>query len=155
MAAISGTSLTLYIPQTDGSGEPTAAWIPIGLAKSASLSISADTPDISTKSSNAWSEVMAGMKSFSIDFEALLALPSTALPADGSADNFKPLYTYFTNRKTLKVAFGKDGAYWYGDAVISSLDQSAEAEQPVSYSGSLTGTGALTYATDSPIAYPT
>ena len=146
MAAINGTSLTLYIPQGAVGSE---VWIPIGLAKSASLSISSDTPDISTKDSSAWTEVMAGMKSFNMDFDALLSLTD-----DASANGFVPLYSYFTNRTTVKVAFGKDGSFWYGDAIISSLEQSAEAEQPVSFSGSLTGTGALTYSTASPIAYP-
>tara|TARA_R110002153_G_scaffold52187_3_gene146429 strand:- start:5084 stop:5524 length:441 start_codon:yes stop_codon:yes gene_type:complete len=146
MAAINGTSLTLYIPQGAVGSE---VWIPIGLAKSASLSISADTPDISTKDSSAWTEVMAGIKSFSMDFDALLSLTD-----DASANGFVPLYSYFTNRTTIKVAFGKDGSFWYGDAIISSLEQSAEAEQPVSFSGSLTGTGALTYSVVTPIAYP-
>tara|TARA_R110002020_G_scaffold195451_3_gene396453 strand:- start:1726 stop:2163 length:438 start_codon:yes stop_codon:yes gene_type:complete len=145
MAAINGTSLTLYIPQTVGG---TTSWVAVGLSKSASLSISADTPDISTKDSSAWTEVMAGMKSFSIDFEALLDLGN-----DASANGFVPLYTYFTAQATIKVAFGKDGGYWYGDAIISSLEQSAEAEQPVSFSGSLTGTGALTYNSGN-ITYP-
>jgi predicted secreted protein len=146
MAAINGTSLTLYIPQGAVGSE---VWIPIGLAKSASLSISADTPDISTKDSSAWTEVMAGIKSFSMDFDALLSLTD-----DASANGFVPLYSYFTNRTTIKVAFGKDGSFWYGDAIISSLEQSADAEQPVSFSGSLTGTGALTYSVATPIAYP-
>jgi len=146
MAAINGTSLTLYIPQGAVGSE---VWIPIGLAKSASLSISADTPDISTKDSSAWTEVMAGIKSFNMDFDALLSLTD-----DASANGFVPLYSYFTNRTTVKVAFGKDGSFWYGDAIISSLEQSAEAEQPVSFSGSLIGTGALTYSTATPIAYP-
>ena len=145
MAAINGTSLTLYIPQ-DVSG--TISWVAVGLSKSASLSISADTPDISTKDSSAWTEVMAGMKSFTMDFSALLDLSS-----DASANGFVPLYTYFTSQATIKVAFGKDNGYWYGDAIISSLEQSAEAEQPVEYSGSLTGTGALTYASGN-IDYP-
>ena len=147
MAAINGTSLTLYIPQ-DVSG--TISWVAIGLSKSASLSISADTPDISTKDSSAWSQVMSGMKSFSIDFESLLDLSN-----DASANGFKPLYDYFAARTTIKVAFGKGLTYWYGDAVISSLEQSAEAEQPVSFSGSLTGTGALSYGTTNPPTYPT
>ena len=146
MAAINGTSLTLYIPQGAVGSE---VWIPIGLAKSASLSISADTPDISTKDSNAWTEVMAGIKSFSMSFDALLSLTD-----DASANGFVPLYSYFTDRTTIKVAFGKDGSFWYGDAIIASLEQSADAEQPVSYSGSLTGTGALTYIVATPIAYP-
>jgi predicted secreted protein len=148
MAAINGTSLTLYIPQGAVGSE---VWVPIGLAKSASLSISADTPDISTKDSNAWTEVMAGIRSFSMDFEALLSLE-----ADASANGFVPLYTYFSARTTLKVAFGKDGGFWYGDAILSSLEQSAEAEQPVSYSGSLTGSGALVYSTLTPVSsnYP-
>lgn len=145
MAAINGTSLTLYIPKTVGL---TTSWVAVGLSKSASLSISADTPDISTKDSSAWTEVMAGMKSFTMDFSALLDLSS-----DASANGFVPLYTYFTAQATIKVAFGKDGGYWYGDAIISSLEQSAEAEQPVEYSGSLTGTGALTYDSGN-ITYP-
>jgi predicted secreted protein len=154
MAAINGTDLTLFIPQIDASALPTAAWIPIGLAKSASLNISTDTPDISTKDSSAWTEVMAGMKSFTIDFEALVDLTTNT---DASANNLKPLYDYFTNGRTIKVAFGKSGTYWYGDCIIASLEASAEAEQPVSYSGSLTGTGVLTYGTDSanPPTYPT
>ena len=139
MAAINGTSLTLYIPQGAVGSE---VWIPIGLAKSASLSIS-------TKDSSGWTEVMAGIRSFSMDFEALLSLGD-----DASANGFVPLYTYFSARTTLKVAFGKDGGFWYGDAILSSLEQSAEAEQPVSYSGSLTGSGALTYSVVTPIAYP-
>ena len=69
MAAINGTSLTLYIPQTVGELHH---WVAVGLSKSASLSISADTPDISTKDSSAWTEVMAGMKSFTIDFERII-----------------------------------------------------------------------------------
>lgn len=146
MAAINGTSLTLYIPQGAVGSE---VWIPIGLAKSASLSISADTPDISTKDSSAWTEVMAGIKSFSMSFDALLSLTD-----DASANGFVPLYSYFTDRTTIKVAFGKNGSFWYGDAIIASLEQSADAEQPVSFSGSLTGTGALTYSIVTPIAYP-
>ena len=54
------------------------------------------------------------------------------------------------------ILFGKDGGFWYGDAILSSLEQSAEAEQPVSYSGSLTGSGALVYSTLTPVSsnYP-
>ena len=85
MAAINGTSLTLYIPQIDASGEiQHQLGYLVGLAKSASLSISADTPDISTKDSSAWTEVMSGMKSFSIDFEALMDLTTDT---DASANN--------------------------------------------------------------------
>jgi TP901-1 family phage major tail protein len=144
MAAINGTDLTLFIPQ-DGS-----AWIPIGLSKSCSLSISADTPDISTKDSSGWSEVIAGMKSFTMDFEALVSLTD-----DASANGLLPLWTYFSTRTKIKVAWGKEGTYWYGDAYISSLEESAEAEQPVSFSGSLTGTGALTYGNQGESGTPT
>ena len=147
MAAINGTSLTLYVPQGAAGSE---TWVAVGLSKSDSLSISADTPDISTKDSSAWTEVMAGMKSFSIDFESLLDLGD-----DASANGFVPLYTYFTTQATIRVAFGKEATYWYGNAIISSLEQSAEAEQPVSFSGSLTGTGALTYGTGGSGGSPT
>ena len=143
MSAINGTSLTLYIPShaADATGV-NITWIPIGLSKSASLSISADTPDISTKDSSGWSEVIAGMKSWSMDFESLLDLTD-----DASANGLLPLWTYFSTRAKIKVAWGKAGVYWYGDAYLSSLDESAESEQPVSFSGSLTGSGALTLGT--------
>ena len=35
------------------------------------------------------------------------------------------LYLYILilpHKTTIKVAFGKDGGYWYGDAIISSLE---------------------------------
>jgi predicted secreted protein len=156
MPAINGTELTLYIANNDASQTATT-WIAIALSKSASLSISADLPDASNKDSSGWSEVIAGQKSWTMDFEALLdlSLASSVYPADQTNMNLLPLWTYFSQRSKIKVAWGKDDSYWYGDAFISSLEESAEAEQPVSFSGSLTGTGALVYGNVGATGIPT
>ena len=156
MPAINGTELTLYIANNDASAEADT-WIAVALSKSASLSISADLPDASNKDSSGWSEIIAGQKSWTMDFEALLDLTLTASAAgvDQTNMNLLPLWTYFSQRAKLKVAWGKEGNYWYGYAYIASLEESAEAEQPVSFSGSLTGTGALVYGNVGATGIPT
>ena len=148
MPAINGTSLTLYIANNDASADADT-WLPIALSKSASLNISADLPDASNKDSSGWSEVIGGQKSWSIDFEALvdLSLTASASGVDQTNMNLLPLWTYFEQRARIKVAWGKDTNYWYGFAFIASLEQSAEAEQTVSFSGSLTGSGSILYGT--------
>lgn len=156
MAAINGTELTLYIANNDVYASATT-WIAVALSKSASLSISADLPDVSNKDSSGWSEIIGGQKSWSMDFEALVDL-SLAAAAAGTVQtnmNILPLWTYFSQRAKLRVAWGKEDNYWYGDAFIASLEESAEAEQPVSFSGSLTGSGALIYGNQGSSTLPT
>lgn len=139
MAKINGTDLTIYIPG-DANDNSATVWYPIALAKSASLSISLDTPDASNKDSLGWAESIAGQKSWSMDFDGLVDFSLT----DASGGNFDGLFDFYINRTKIKCAFGKDLNYWYGDCFISGLDMSADMENPVTYSGSLTGTGALT-----------
>lgn len=135
MAKINGTDLTLYIP--DQTASP-SAWVAVACSKSASLSLSIDTPDASNKDSSGWAEVIGGQKSWSIDFEGL-----TDLDLDADAQNVKQLWTHFAARTKIKVAFGIAGYWWGGSGFISSLEQSAEMEQTVSFSGNITGTGTL------------
>jgi predicted secreted protein len=156
MAVINGTSLTLYVSNNDSSADADT-WLPVALSKSASLNISADLPDASNKDSNGWSEVIGGQKSWSIDFEALVDLSLTASNSgtDQTNMNILPLWTYFEQRAKIKVAWGKQDTYWYGFAFIASLEQSAEAEQTVSFSGSLTGSGSILYGTTGNGTVPT
>ena len=143
MAVINGTDLTIYIPTEDVDNDSsTTTWEPIALARSATINLSLDTPDASTKDSSGWAEVIGGQKSWTADFEGLVdfSLQGTAQP------NVHQLWLYFTGRSKIKIAFGQDAYQWYGDAYITSLEQSAEAEQPVTFSGSLQGTSVLTYA---------
>lgn len=145
MPVINGTDLTIYIPTEDTTTDSsTTTWTAVALAKSASLSLSLDTPDASTKDSSGWAEVIAGQKSWSMSFEGLVDYSLT----DASGANVDGLYTYYVNRSKIKVAFGQDGYFWHGDGFINSLEQSAEMESPVSFSGGITGSGALTYVSD-------
>tara|TARA_R110000772_G_scaffold140610_1_gene249768 strand:+ start:975 stop:1436 length:462 start_codon:yes stop_codon:yes gene_type:complete len=153
MAAINGTNLTLYIPSVKVGGT-TPTWIAIALSKSASLSLATEMGDISSKDSSGWSESLPSMKSWTVDFEALVDLDLEAADPN-TVMNILPLWEYFKERDKIKIAWGKSGAYWYGDAYITSLEESAEAEQPVSFSGSLQGTGVLTLGTTTPPTYPT
>jgi|TARA_R110000803_G_scaffold134379_1_gene201458 predicted secreted protein len=153
MAAINGTELTLYIPSVKVGGT-TPTWIAIGLSKSASISLAAEMGDVSTKDSSGWSESLSLMKSWTVDFEALVDLDVTSADPN-TAINILPLWDYFKNGDKLKIAWGKGGSYWYGDAFITSLEESAEAEQPVSFSGSLQGTSVLALGSTTPPTYPT
>ena len=151
MSVINGTELTLYVPNNDASATADT-WIAVALSKSSSLSISGENPDISTKSSEGWTEVIGGQKSWSIDFESMVDLSLTA-EASGTAQTntgILTLWTYFSQRAKLKVAWGQGGNFWYGFAYITSLDQSAEVEQPVSFSGNLVGSGVLALGTSNP-----
>ena len=79
-----------------------------------------------------------------------LSLTSEASGVDQTNTGILTLWTYFSQRAKLKVAWGQGGNFWYGFAYISSLDQSAEVEQPVSFSGNLVGSGVLDLGTSSP-----
>ena len=146
MSVINGTDVRLYVPSAGtATDDASTTWIAVGSAKSGTLSISADTPDSSTKDSSGWLEVIAGQKSWTMDFDGLVDFTGTIAAGD---PNITPLFTYMNDRTQIKVAFGKDGYFMYGNGFISSLEETADMEQPVSLSGSIAGTGALTYVSD-------
>jgi predicted secreted protein len=122
-----GTNLLLKIEDTV-----------VGHTTSCTLSISHDLPEATTKDSNGWAEVISGVRSGEISFEGLVDYSDDA--------NAIELADYIINRTQITCVFGtaeSGDAIYTAEGFISSIEQSAEMESPVSYSGSITLTGAI------------
>jgi TP901-1 family phage major tail protein len=116
----------------------------IGRATSASLSVSMETRDTTTKDSAGWQENLEGLKSWSLSGDGLVTYSIT-----GDYDTPDELFTLLSNRTLVKVKFGSEtsGEIDYtGDAYLVSYEQEAGVEENVTYSFSFTGTGVLTQA---------
>jgi len=138
MARLNGTDLILSV---DG--------VAIAHASSNSFSSELAMIDVSSKDSAGNQENIGGQKSFSIDFEGL-----TDFAASGYG--FDNLFDLLNNRTEIDWVFGTDGTEGgqeapvapklSGSGFISSLSLDAPMEDASTYSGSITVTGAVTYA---------
>jgi len=115
----------------------------LGHTTSCSLSLSNDLPEATTKDSNGFQEVIAGVISGEISFDGLVDYSDSA--------NAIELADYLLARTQITCVFGTavtgDDVYT-AEGFLSSVEQSAEMESPVSYSGSITLTGAITKSTN-------
>lgn len=111
----------------------------LGHTTSCSLSLSNDLPEATTKDSNGFQEVIAGVISGELSFDGLVDYSDTA--------NAIELADYLLARTQITCVFGTaetGDAVYTAEGYLSSVEQSAEMESPVSYSGSITLTGAIT-----------
>lgn len=111
--------------------------------RSNTLSIQADEVDVTSKDSALWKDILMTVKSWSVSGDGLVALNSTA-----NADALIDLLIAGT-QVTLRFGNPKTGAYhgdeyWVGSAYVNSVEISAGNADPVTYSFSFTGDGALT-----------
>lgn len=116
----------------------------VGHTTSCSLSLSNDLPEATTKDSSGFQEVIAGVMSGEISFEGLIAYDDTA--------NAIEMADFLLARTQLTCVFGTATTgddVFTAEGFLSSVEMSAEAESPVSYSGSITLTGAITKSTNS------
>jgi predicted secreted protein len=114
----------------------------VGHTTSATLNINQAIIDATTKDSAAWTEGLSGLRDWSIDVEGL-----TDYSASFGADELADL---IINRATVTVEFGTgttSDTKFSGTCNLASLTQDAPLEDVASFSGSLTGTGALAKAT--------
>lgn len=128
-----GTNLILKVEDTA-----------LGHTTSCTLTLSNDLPEATTKDSNGFQEVIAGLMSGEISFEGLVAYDDSA--------NAIELADYLLARTQLTCVFGtaQTGDEVYSaEGFLSSVEMSAEMESPVSYSGSITLTGSITKSTNS------
>jgi TP901-1 family phage major tail protein len=116
----------------------------IGRATSASLSVSMETRDTTSKDSAGWQENLEGLKSWSLSGDGLVTYSIS-----GDYDTPDDLFTLLSNRTLVKVKFGSatSGEIDYtGNAYLVSYEQEAGVEENVTYSFGFTGTGVLTQA---------
>ena len=126
----------------------------IGFATSASLSLSMDLRDSTTKSSLGWSESLGGLKSWEISGDAFVDLGAdpTAVNDPWKSDTatnqtvkaYQTIYDLWVAGAAIEVAFGNSGKNWYGSGLITSLSLDAGVEENATYSISIQGTGVLT-----------
>jgi hypothetical protein len=115
----------------------------LGHTTSCSLSLSNDLPEATTKDSNGFQEVIAGVISGELSFDGLVDYSDTA--------NAIELADFLLARTQITCVFGTaetGDAIYTAEGYLSSVEQSAEMESPVSYSGSITLTGAITKSTN-------
>jgi len=127
MAKFNATDLLVYVGA-----------IPIAHSTSATITIDVDLPDATTKDSAGWADHIAGVRNWSIDFDGLVDYASSY--------GVEELFNNLLNRNELTVKWSSTqagGTYLTGTASVSNLTQTADMEQPVSYSGTFTGKGAL------------
>ena len=137
VGVFNGTNLLLKVI-TDGGTLAT-----VGHTTSCSLSLSNDLPEATTKDSAGYQEIIAGVKSGEISFEGLVAYDDAA--------NAIEMADYLLARQKVDFSFGTAAtgdAIYTGEGYFSSVEMSAEMESPVTYSGSITITGAIAKATN-------
>ena len=116
----------------------------IGRCTSASLSVSMEVRDTTTKDSSGWAEKLEGLKAWNLGGDGLVTYSIS-----GDFDSPDALFTLLSNRTLVKIKFGSatSGEIDYtGDAYLTSYEQEAGVEENVTYSFSFEGTGVLTQA---------
>jgi len=130
MSVLNGT---LYVYSVDGNV--------IGATTNASISLSVDLPDATTKDSGGWAEHIQGLRSWEGSFEGLYDPSETYTIND--------IYTLINSRTDWAVVFQHTGATagtisFTGTASFASLELTSEKEASMGWSTSFTGNGALT-----------
>jgi predicted secreted protein len=118
---------------------------------SCSLSVSADLPDATTKSSGGWADQIAGLRSWSLTTDGLTTVEPT-----GTSYVVGDIFSALNGRGVVTVKFTTVNGntpivgdlIWSGSAFVESLDITADMESPVTYSAAFTGQGVLTQATN-------
>lgn len=133
MALINGTNLVIKIGGN-----------PILKATTASLEMSVDMPDATTKDSAGWAEFFAGVRSWTLSSDGLI---DYATSASVETDE---LVAMLIARTAVSVEFATSTAgdmKLSGNAFVTSISQTADMESPSGFSVSFQGTGALTQGT--------
>ena len=110
----------------------------VGHTTSCTLSVSLDAADATTKDSNGWAESIAGLKSGEVSFDGLVDY--------SDSNNSEWLLDLLIARTKVVVVFGTAAtgdSIYTADAYVTSLEQTAEMEAAVTYSGTLTITGPI------------
>jgi TP901-1 family phage major tail protein len=137
-SATVGKDYLLYI----NTGTATVpVWTLIGGQRGSSLSRSADSIDVSHKTSGGWKSTLAGLRGWSIDLDGLVLLTDFGLEA---------LETAFSEGKEVNVKFQyPNKTYRTGWASITDLSIETPHDGEASLSGTLEGNGPLSELTPS------
>ena len=130
MAILNATDCVLSVT-TGGSLQAVAH------ATSASISMSMDLRDSTTKVSGGYSASLGGLRSWELSGDAFVEIGSI------TGADIEELWTIWDARSPVAVKFGASGMEYTGSAFITSISIDAGVEENATYSISLTGTGSL------------
>jgi TP901-1 family phage major tail protein len=108
-------------------------------AKSHTLSVSGNVIDYSSKTSGDWTEKMAGRLSWTVSTDGLLSY-------DATNGKYSDLFALMIARTSVTLVIDNEEKTYTGEAIISSLEQSAPDDDNATFSVSFEGTGALAEA---------
>lgn len=109
------------------------------------LTVNQATIDTTTKCASSWATFIAGQKSWEISVEGVYDESKTY--------EYGEFFAELISGTTCAVRFGDGGGretakvYWYGTGIVTSLVQTAPKDDKVTFSVTITGTGALAQAT--------
>jgi predicted secreted protein len=135
---INGTKFGVYVAGTK-----------IGYATSASITMNHNLRDTSTKDSAGWRDQLEGQRDWEVSVEGMVIFTTAAgAISDLTMDELYSTYIASRTEFTLKFSTEITGdIYWHGQAFMTSLSADTPNEDSSTWSGSFSGTGALTQAT--------
>ena len=138
MAIVKATDVLIKIHATVD-GVPTDQLIH---ATSASLSISQDLRDSTSKSSGGWQYNLAGLRSWEISGDGFVDFTATTSGTANTAELIGFMLETQANAE-VEVSFGVSGNIYEGGAFLTSLSIDAGVEENATYSISLQGNGPI------------
>lgn len=131
-----GKDFLIYV--NTGTNEA-AVWTLIGGQRSGSLGRTADEVDVSHKTSGGWKSVKAGLRSWSLDLDALVVLNDAGL---------KVLEYAFDNGKEINIKYEyPDKTFQSGWGSITDFSLEAPHDGEATIKGTISGNGPLSART--------
>ena len=136
---INGTKFGVYVAGTK-----------IAYATSASISMNHNLRDTSTKDSSGWRDQLEAQRDWEVSVEGMLIFVDGSGGAIAGTTMDELYSTYIATRTEFTLMFSTEESgdiKWSGQAFLTSLSADTPNEDSSTWSGSFSGTGALTQAT--------
>tara|TARA_R100001509_G_scaffold57568_1_gene31714 strand:- start:381 stop:821 length:441 start_codon:yes stop_codon:yes gene_type:complete len=145
MAIQNGSNLILKVQQANGAADE----FKLMHSQNCSISINADTIDISNKDSAGFRDLIGGQKSFSLSADGLMDFnPSSPTTITEVDELFTQMMARTSVTFTFTLASTSTGDYTYtGNGFITSLEISGGTEDAPTYSITIEGNSTLTQNT--------
>ena len=127
-----------------------AAGTKIAYATSASISMNHNLRDTSTKDSSGWRDQLEAQRDWEVSVEGMLIFVDGSGGAIANLTMNELYSTYIATRTEFTLMFSTEESgdiKWSGQAFLTSLSADTPNEDSSTWSGSFSGTGALTQAT--------
>lgn len=116
-------------------------WTAVAGQRGATLNMSLSTIDITSKDSNRWTELIAGIKEWSVEFDALVV-------ADDAG--YSALRNAFLNGETVQIQLiTAEGDTYQGTGIITDFPHTFAYDDAQTYKVTVKGSGALTFTAHS------